>query len=87
MVTAKTKIVNPQGMHMRPAQLFVNTMAKYKSDVTIIFNGKSINAKSIMHLMAACIKQGSEIEIQCCGEQEADALKAAVELVESGLGE
>ena len=87
MVTATTKIVNPQGMHMRPAQLFVNTMAKYKSDVTIVFNGKSINAKSIMHLMAACIKQGSEIEIQCCGEQEAEALKAAVELVESGLGE
>ena len=87
MVTAKTKIVNPQGMHMRPAQLFVNTMAKYKSDVTIVFIGKNINAKSIMHLMAACIKQGSEIEIQCCGEQEADALKAAVELVESGLGE
>ena len=87
MVSAHTKIVNPQGMHMRPAQLFVNTMAKYKSDVTIIFNGKSINAKSIMHLMAACIKQGSEIEIQCSGEQEAEALKAAVELVESGLGE
>ena len=87
MVSAKTKVVNPQGMHMRPAQLFVNTMAKYKSDVTIIFGDKTINAKSIMHLMAACIKQGSEIEIQCCGEQEAEALKAAVELVESGLGE
>ena len=87
MVSAKTIVVNPQGMHMRPAQLFVNTMAKYKSDVTIIFGDKTINAKSIMHLMAACIKQGSEIEIQCCGEQEAEALKAAVELVESGLGE
>lgn len=87
MVSATTKIVNPQGMHMRPAQLFVNTMAKYKSDVTILFNGKSINAKSIMHLMAACIKQGSEIEVQCSGEQEAEALKAAVELIESGLGE
>ncbi len=87
MVSATTKIVNPQGMHMRPAQLFVNTMAKYQSDVTILFNGKSINAKSIMHLMAACIKQGSEIEVQCSGEQEAEALKAAVELIESGLGE
>ena len=87
MVSAKTIVVNPQGMHMRPAQLFVNTMAKYKSDVTIIFGDKTINAKSIMHLMAACIKQGSEIEIQCCGEQEADALKAAVELVGSGLDE
>ena len=87
MVTAKTKLVNPQGMHMRPAQLFVNTMAKYKSDVTIIFNGKSINAKSIMHLMAACIKQGSEIEIRCSGDREEECLKAAVALVEAGLGE
>ena len=87
MVTAKTKLVNPQGMHMRPAQLFVNTMAKYKSDVTIIFNGKSINAKSIMHLMAACIKQGSEIEIRCSGDREEECLKAAVAVVEAGLGE
>lgn len=87
MVSAKTKIVNPQGMHMRPAQLFVSTMAGYPCDVTILFGGKSINAKSIMHLMAACIKQGSEIEIQCSGDKEEEALKAAVELVESGLGE
>lgn len=87
MVSAKTKIVNPQGMHMRPAQLFVSTMAAYPCDVNILFGGKSINAKSIMHLMAACIKQGSEIEIQCSGDKEAEALKAAVELVESGLGE
>ena len=87
MVSAKTKIVSPQGMHMRPAQLFVNTMAAYPCHVNILFGDKNVNAKSIMHLMAACIKQGSEIEIQCCGEQEAEALKAAVELVESGLGE
>ena len=87
MVSARTKLVNPQGMHMRPAQLFVSTMTPYDSEVTIVYNGKSINAKSIMFLMSACIKQGSEIEIQCSGEQEAEALKAAVELVESGLGE
>ena len=74
-------------MHMRPAQLFVNTMAKYKSDVTIVFNGKNINAKSIMHLMAACIKQGAEFESRCDGGQETDCLKSAVELVDSGLGE
>lgn len=87
MVSAKVTLVNPQGMHMRPAQLFVNTMTPYKSDVTILFGDKVINAKSIMHLMAACLKQGSEIEIQCSGEQEQEALKAAVDLVQSGLGE
>lgn len=87
MVSAKTKVINPQGLHMRPAQMFVSEMAKYNSDVSIVFGGKTINAKSIMHLMAACIKQGSELEIRCEGEQEAEALKAAVALVEAGLGD
>lgn len=87
MVTAKTKVINPQGMHMRPAQVFVNEMGKFKCDVTILCGGKTINAKSIMNLMAACIKQGCEIEIQCSGEQEAEALAKAVELVDSGLGD
>ena len=87
MVSAKTKVINPQGLHMRPAQLFVTEMNKYKSEVSIVFNSKPINAKSIMNLMASCIKQGSEIEIQRTGEQEAEALAAAVKLVESGLGD
>ena len=70
MVSANVKVVNPMGMHMRPAQLF-----------------KEINGKSIMNLMAACIKQGSEIEIRCSGDREEECLKAAVALVEAGLGE
>ena len=87
MVSAKTTIINPMGMHMRPAQLFIKELTPYACDVTILFDGKEINGKSIMNLMAACIKQGSEIEIQCSGPDEEAALKAAVALVEAGLGE
>lgn len=87
MVSATTKVINPQGMHMRPAQVFVSEMGKFKCDVTILFNGKKINAKSIMNLMASCIKQGAEIEIQCSGEQEQEALAKAVALVDAGLGD
>ena len=82
MVSATTKVINPMGMHMRPAQLFINTVTPFQSDVTIVFNGKSI-----MNLMASCIKQGSEIEIRCDGPDEAECLKAAVALVDAGLGE
>ena len=52
--------------------------------------GKSVTAKSIMGLIKGPqgeIKQGSEIEIQCSGENEQECLKAAVALVEAGLGE
>ncbi|MBM6926592.1 HPr family phosphocarrier protein [Pseudoflavonifractor phocaeensis] len=87
MVSAITKVINPQGIHMRPAQLFVDTMAQYPCDVTILCNDAVINGKSIMHLMAAPIRQGSELEIRCSGPRETEALKAAVELIESGLGE
>ena len=87
MVSEKITLTNAQGMHMRPAQLFVNTVAPYHCDVTILYNGNDINGRSIMNLMAACIKCGSEIEIQCSGEQEQACLDAAIALVKSGLGE
>ena len=87
MVSAKTQIINPLGLHMRPAQIFVAAMMEYPCAVSILFNEKKINAKSIMRVMGAAIKQGSEIEIVCDGEQEEEALKKAVELIESGLGE
>ncbi len=84
MVFQRVKVVHPQGLHMRPAQLFVTEMSKFDCAVTVVANGKSVNAKSILYLMAACIKQGAEIEIRCDGPQEAEALAAAVQLVESG---
>ncbi len=87
MVSAKTKVITPQGLHMRPAQVFVAEMNKYDSAVTILFGEKTINGKGIMQLMASCIKQGAEIEIRCEGPQEAEALEAAIKLVESGLGD
>lgn len=87
MVSAKTTIINPMGMHMRPAQLFVKTITPFGCNVTLIAGEKEINARSIMNLMAACIKQGTEVEIRCDGTNEADCLKAAVDLINSGLGE
>ena len=51
--------------------------------MTINFDGKSFNGKSIMNVIAACIKCGSEIEIECSGSDETEALEKAVELVQS----
>lgn len=87
MVSQKTKVVNKEGFHMRPANNFIKEMSKFKSKVTFQFDGKEINAKSIMNIMAACIKYGSELEVQCDGEDEQAALDKAIELIESGLGD
>ena len=87
MVSERVRVINPQGMHMRPAQVLVAETTRYDSSVTIVFEEKTINAKSMMSLMASCITMDSEIEIRCEGPQEAEALEAAVRLVESGLGD
>ena len=87
MVSKMTKIVNPMGMHMRPAGMFAQEMMKFNSDVVLVFKDKEINAKSIMNLIAACIKCGTEVEVQCSGPDEEAALLEAVRLIENGLGE
>ena len=74
-------------MHMRPASTFVQTMAKYQSDVAILFNGKKFDGKSIMQMMTSAIKGGAEIEVQCSGPDEVEMLKAASDLIKSGLGD
>lgn len=87
MVSKHVTIQNSQGLHMRPAGLFTKAVTKFASDVTIVFNGNRINGKSIMNVIAAGIKAGSEIEIQCEGSDEQEALDAAVNLIETGLEE
>ena len=87
MVSKKFTIKNKMGLHMRPANVLVTAMTKYSSDINIIFEGKTINAKSIMNIMAACIKCGSQIIIECSGDDESAMLKEAGELIENGFGE
>ena len=87
MVSANVKVINSEGMHMRPASLFCQTVTPFTSSVRISYNGNEFDAKSVMMLMSACIKCGAEIEIKCDGPDENEALKVAVDLVNSGLGD
>ncbi len=87
MVSKTVKIKNEMGFHMRPANMFVTAMTKYSSDIEIVTDTKRINGKSIMNIMAACIKCGSEITVECSGADEQAMLDEAVSLIESGFGE
>ncbi|MBS5934404.1 MAG: HPr family phosphocarrier protein [Clostridiales bacterium] len=87
MVSRKYTIKNEQGLHMRPAGLVTKEMMKFNSDVSFEVNGATINAKSIMNVMAACIKCGTEIEVQCNGADEEAALAKFDELYNNGFGE
>lgn len=87
MVSKSFTIKNKMGLHMRPANVFVTAMTKYESEIFIQFGGKKINGKSIMNIMAGCIKCGSDIVVECDGPDEEAMMAEASELIERGFGE
>lgn len=87
MVSKKLKVVNPSGLHLRPAGLLCQTSMKFKSNVEIFTGSKEINAKSVLSVMTCGVKCGDEIEVRCMGEDEEAALEAVCHLIETGLEE
>jgi phosphocarrier protein HPr len=82
VVQREVLIKNPTGLHARPASLLVAMAAKSKSKTTILFNNKTINAKSMLSLLGGGIRTGSQIVIVTEGEDEQETLVALCELIE-----
>ncbi len=87
MLNRKITIKNPSGLHLRPAGVLSQTAMKFKSDIVIEYGEKRIVAKSVLNVMAAGIKSGTEVNLIVEGEDEEEAMKTLVEAIESGLGE
>lgn len=87
MVSKNLIVVNPSGLHLRPAGVLAQTSMKFKSDIIIECGEKRIVAKSVLNVMGAGIKSGSHICLRCTGVDEEEALKAVSQAIESGLGE
>ena len=66
-------LTNPDGLHARPAALFVKHSNKYESDIELIYNGNKINGKSIIGVMSLGAYEGEEITIVAKGIDEEDA--------------
>ena len=78
MVTEKAIIIkNKQGLHARPAALFVQIANKFDSDVTVIKGKNKVNGKSIMGIMMLEAGKGAKVTIITKGE---DAEIAMTEL-------
>ena len=84
MVTKKVKIINPTGLHLRPAGILCNEAVKYKSTIHFKYGDNDANAKSVLSVLGACIKCGDEIELFCDGVDEDEAIAAITALLTPG---
>ncbi len=87
MVKDTIMLKNETGLHARPASELAKLAASFKSKITLNVNGKTVDAKSILAIMAAGIKYNTEIEIECDGEDEEKALSEIIQGFNNNFGE
>ena len=87
MLTKTLVINNPTGLQLRPAVNLCKEAVKYKSRITFNYRNNNTNAKSVLSVLAACVKQGDSIELICEGDDEEEAMANMSRIIEEGLGE
>lgn len=79
------RLKNKDGLHARPAAVFVQEANKFDSEIEIEFQGMKVNGKSIIGIMSLGAFYGEDITIVARGRDEEDAVKALEELIISGF--
>ena len=87
MICREYIVSNPSGLHARPASRLVQAAQKFKSNVTLEGNGKTINAKSMVKVLSGGISKGSTVKITCEGEDEEESMAAVADLFDNNFFE
>jgi phosphotransferase system HPr (HPr) family protein len=80
-------VVHRQGLHARPAALFVQLAQRYASKVTVKKGRKIVDGKSIMGLLTLAAGSGARISIITDGTDAPRALEVLADLVTKPLPE
>ncbi len=87
-IRESVKLTNRNGLHARPAHLFVQTANRFAAEVRVSREGgESVDGKSIMGIMMLAAEYGAVLDLESQGSDAAEQLAALRALVESGFGE
>ncbi len=81
MKSTEITITHAEGVHARPASVFVREAAKFKSEVTLTSDGTTVNGKSIMGLLMLALCNGAQVVLNTEGPDEEDAATKLAEIL------
>jgi len=81
IVKKQLTVKNKQGLHARPAALFVQLANRFDSRITVIRDKEKVNGKSIMGILMLGAEKDSEIIIEAEGNDAQLALSELEKLV------
>jgi phosphocarrier protein HPr len=74
-------ILNKRGLHARASAKFVETAARFQSEVTVSKDDSRVSGRSIMGLMMLAASPGTSIELSAEGPDAGDAVQALLALI------
>ena len=83
MIAKEVCVKNSSGLHARPATLLVKKASSFKSYISIEFNGKKANVKSLIGVLSLAVTKDAVIKVVASGDDEALAVEEIVKLVET----
>lgn len=81
IINKKITVKNKQGLHARPAALFVQLANKFESAITVKKGKEKVNGKSIMGILMLAAGHGSQIIIEAEGVDAESAISELEKLV------
>lgn len=84
MVKKEVVVGAEEGLHARPAALFVRKAKSFASEITVVKGENEVNAKSSLKIMTLGAKKDDEITIIARGTDEETAAEALAELITEG---
>lgn len=87
MPSREVTICNELGMHARAASRLVDCANRFDASISVSYNGKTVNGKSIMGVLMLAAARGAVIRLDTSGPEAEPALEALAGLVEDGFGE
>ena len=78
-------IKDEQGIHARPAGLFVKEAASCESKITISKDGKEVDSKRILGVMGLGVKKEQEIVLKAEGSDEDQAIEKLSKFLQENL--
>jgi len=76
MPDLRLTVIDPSGLHARPAARFVQAASRFASRIAIRHDGREADAKSLIALLGLTIRPSSEITLTADGPDADEALAA-----------
>ncbi len=73
-------VMNDKGLHTRPSTELVKCATAFKSRVTLVYGGVSVNAKSLLGILMLAAARGAKVTVEADGDDAEEAVRSILEL-------